>query len=440
LTLNLSNRGRDLNRITASLAERDIRALHSQSDSCHPTTKEAAMEKALAGVKVLDLTQFEAGTSCTEMLAWLGADVIKVESPKMGEQGRWILTEKPGVDSHYFMLLNANKKSVTLNLKSDKGKKIFLDLVKQVDIVSENFSLGTLEGLGLGYDVLKEVNPRIIYLTVKGFGTFGPYSSYKSFDMIAQAAGGAMSITGFPGSPPLKPGPTIGDTGTGLHAAIGVLAAYIQRQSTGLGQKVEVAMQEAIFNFVRVPMMGTYITHKPTVRSGNRLGAGPTDLFKCAPGGDNDYCYVICTTPEMWQALCKAIGQPNLATDERFKDGRTRAHNIEALTEIITAWTSQRTKMEVFKTLGDAGVPCGPVLDTVELLNDSHMKERGMVVTINHPVRGEFTMPGCPVRLEHSPVEVKSAPLHGEHNGEIYKEYLGLGAAELASLKAEGII
>jgi formyl-CoA transferase len=398
------------------------------------------MEKALAGVKVLDLTQFEAGTSCTEMLAWLGADVIKVEAPKMGEQGRWILTEKPGVDSFYFMLLNANKRSVTLNLKSDKGKQMFLDLVKKVDIVSENYSLGTLESLGLGYDVLKATNPRIIYLTVKGFGTFGPYSKYKSFDMIAQASGGAMSLTGFPGSPPLKPGPTIGDTGTGMHAAIGVLAAYIQRERTGLGQKVEVAMQECIFNFVRVPMMGTYISHKPTGRVGNRAGAGPGDLFKCAPGGDNDYCYILCTTPEMWQNLCNAMGQPNLANDDRFSDPRTRAKNIDALTEIITAWTMQHTKMEVFRILGEAGVPCGPVLDSVELLNDPHMKQRGMVVTVKHPVRGDFTMPGCPVRLEHSPVDVKSAPLHGEHNAEVYRDFLGLGAAELDSLKAEGII
>ncbi len=221
------------------------------------------MEKALAGVKVLDLTQFEAGTSCTEMLAWLGADVIKLEAPGKGEQGRWQLTEKPGIDSHYFMLLNANKRSITLNLKDDRGKKIFIELLKKVDILSENFSLGTLESWGFGWERLQEINPRLIYLTIKGFGTYGPYSKYKSFDMIAQAAGGAMALTGTPETPPLKPGPTIGDTGTGMHAAVGVLAAYIQRERTGKGQKVELSMQEAVLNFCRVPMMCTYITHKP---------------------------------------------------------------------------------------------------------------------------------------------------------------------------------
>src|SRR6516225_3036346 len=277
------------------------------------------MEKALAGVTVLDLTQYEAGTSSTELLAWLGADVIKVEEPKLGEQGRWRVTDKPGVDSYYFMLLNANKRSITLNLKSSRGKEIFSDLVKQVDIVSENYSLGTMESLGLGYDKLRQINPRLIYLTVKGFGTFGPYSKYKSFDMIAQASGGAMALTGFPGTPPLKPGPTIGDTGTGMHAAIGVLAAYIQRERTGRGQKVEVAMQDAVMNFCRVPNMGTYITKKPIVRSGNRLaGGGPADVYKCA-GGEDDYVFILCTNREMFESLCSAMGKPEMAEDPRFK-------------------------------------------------------------------------------------------------------------------------
>ena len=399
------------------------------------------MDKALAGVKVLDLTQFEAGTSCTEMLAWLGADVIKLETPKMGEQGRWLLTEKPGVDSHYFMLLNANKRSITLNLKDERGKRIFIELVKQVDVLAENFSLGTMENFGLGFERLREINPRLIYLTIKGFGTYGPYSKYKSFDMIAQASGGAMALTGFPGSPPLKPGPTIGDTGTGVHAACGVLAAYIQRERTGKGQKVEVAMQDAILNFCRVPMMSTYITNKPAPRVGNRLTSGAIgDIYKCAPGGDNDYVYLLCTSPEMWFALCKAIGRPEIATDERFRERKARAEHIEELTAIINEWTGRHTKHEVMTILGEAGVPCGKILDSVELLNDPHLRERGMVVTIEHPVRGEFTMPGCAVQLEDSPVEVKSAPLLGQHNAEVYGEYLGFDAAELDRLKHEGVI
>jgi formyl-CoA transferase len=258
--------------------------------------------------------------------------------------------------------------------------------------------------------------------------------------MIAQASGGAMALTGFPGSPPLKPGPTIGDTGTGMHAAVGVLAAYIQRERTGKGQKVEVAMQEAVLNFVRVPMMGTYVTHKPTPRTGNRVGGGgPGDIYKCAPGGDNDYCYILCTSPEMFESLWKVIGRPEVANEERFA-GRNRAKNVEPLTEMINEWTGRHTKFEVMRILGEAGVPCGAVLDSVELLNDPHLKERGMIVTIKHPDRGDFTMPGCPVRLEDSPVEVTAAPLLGQHNADVYGEMLGLGAGQLEDLKREGII
>ncbi len=399
------------------------------------------MGKALAGVTVLDLTQYEAGTSCTEMLAWLGADVIKVEEPKMGEQGRWRNTDKPGIDSYYFMLLNANKRSITLNLKSDRGKEIFIDLVKKVDVLSENYSLGTLESLGLGYDRLREINPALIYLTVKGFGTYGPYSKYKSFDMIAQAAGGAMALTGFPGSLPLKPGPTIGDTGTGIHAACGVLAAYIQRLRTGKGQKVEVAMQEAVLNYVRVPMMGTYITQKPTKRVGNRLGAGPVgDIFKCSPGGPNDFVYLYCSNEEMWRTLWNTIDRRDVLDDPRFKDRKTQRENAEALTQILEEWTGTRTKHEVMKIMGEAGVPCGAVLDSVELLNDPHLRERGMIVTVDHPVRGKFTMPGCPVKLDDSPADITSAPLLGQHNREIYAAMMGFKDDDLELLKQQGVI
>jgi formyl-CoA transferase len=199
-------------------------------------------------------------------------------------------------------------------------------------------------------------------------------------------------------------------------------------------------MQEAVLNFVRVPMMGTYVTHKPTPRSGNRVGGGgPGDIYKCAPGGDNDYCYILCTSPEMFVSLCEVIGHPEIVSDERFT-GRNRAKNVEALTALINEWTGRHTKFEVMRILGEAGVPCGAVLDSVELLNDPHLKQRGMIVTIKHPVRGDFTMPGCPVRLEDSPVEVTAAPLLGEHNADVYGELLGLGAGQLEDLKREGII
>jgi formyl-CoA transferase len=398
------------------------------------------MKKALANVKILDLTQFEAGTSCTELLAWMGADVIKLESPGAGDQGRWLASENPGVDSYYFILLNANKRSITLNLKHERGKAMFLDLVKQVDVLTENFSPGTLESFGLGYDMLREVNPRLIYLTIKGFGTYGPYKDYKSFDMIAQAAGGAMSITGFPGSPPLKPGPTLGDNGTGIHAAFGVLAAYIQRLETGKGQKVEVSMQDAIVNFVRVPMMGTYMTQKPVRRMGNKLGAGISDIYKCAPGGDNDYVFMLTTNEEMWRALCNAMGQPELSDDPRFATPKARAKNNEELTALLNEWTGRHTKHEVMKILGTAGVPCGAVMDTVELLNDPHLRERQMIVDIEHPARGKISMPGCAVKLEDSPVTVVSAPLLGQHNAEVYGQMLGLNAPQLAELKERGVI
>ncbi len=238
--------------------------------------------KALEHIKILDLTQFEAGPSCTEILAFLGAEVVKIESPRGGDQGRYLITEKPGVDSPYFLLLNANKKSVTLNLKSQKGKTLFKQLVPHFDVMVENYGPGAIEELGLGYEVIEHLNPRIIYAQVKGFGTYGPYAGYKSFDMIAQASGGAMSVTGTADTQPLKPGPTIGDTGTGIHCAVGILAALLQRDKTGHGQRLEVSMQDAVVNLSRVAMMGHYLGDVPARRRGNRVSQlAPTDF--CRP-------------------------------------------------------------------------------------------------------------------------------------------------------------
>jgi formyl-CoA transferase len=399
------------------------------------------MSKALANVKVLDLTQFEAGTSCTEMLAWLGADVIKVESPRGGDQGRRAFAEKPGHDGVYFLLLNANKRSITLNLKSDEGQKIFKSLVPKFDVVVENYSLGTMESLGLGYEVLQQLNPKIIYATVKGFGTYGPYSPYKSFDMIAQASGGAMSVTGMPGSPPVRPGPTIGDTGTGLHCAIGILSAYIQRLTTGKGQKVEVAMQDAIVNFTRVAMVGQYLTGQPVQRRGNRvMGMAPGDIYPCAPGGPNDYAYIFASSEEMWESLLRVIDRADLIGDERYSSPATRAEHGEEVHDLVSTWTQTKDKFTVMKLVGEAGVPCGAVLDTGDLLVNEHLKQREMIVTIDHPQRGAFTMPGCPVKLSDSPAQIRPAPLLGQHNEEVYRALLGLSAADLAGLKERGVL
>ena len=400
---------------------------------------------ALAGVKVIDLTQFEAGTSCTETLAWLGADVIKVEEPTQGDQGRRASTDKPGVDSYYFMLLNANKRSVTLNLKDERGKELMRKLIAEGDVLVENFAPGVIERLGFGYEEARKINPRIIYAQVKGFAPESPYGKFLSFDMIAQSVGGSLSTTGEKGGRPIKPGPTIGDTGTGLHTAIGILAALYQRQFTGKGQRIEVAMQEAVINFGRIAYGALGLWNRVPDRNGNQSVLGtsaPSEVFPCKGGGPNDYCYIYCTRAgsHHWERLLNAIGREDLLDDPRFQTPRDRWEHRDEVDAVISEWTRTRDKREVMETLGHAGVPAGAVFDIMELRDDPFLRQRGMFVTVDHPVRGEFTMPGWPVKMSDSHVPVVTSPLLGQHNEEVFGELLGLAPDQVAGLREEKVI
>jgi formyl-CoA transferase len=398
------------------------------------------MSKALDGIRVLDLTQYEAGPSCTQMLAWLGADVIKVEPPT-GEPGRTALSDKRGEDAWFFMLLNSCKKGVTLNLKSPQGKTMFEELVKTSDVVVENMGPGVMDRLGLGYEHLKRLNPRIIAASVKGFGGGGPYAEYKSFEWIAQAMAGAMSMTGSPDGPPTKAIGGLADTGAGLHTAIGILAAIIQRQATGVGQQIEVAQQESVVNLLRIHLRETYISGKPAPRQGNRsAAAAPSNIYRCSPGGPNDYVFIHCATVEMWKSLTKIIGRPELGADPRYEDRRDRVQFIDEIDAMIEEWTAQRAKHEVLAILAGAGVPCGAVLDSAEVLSDPHLRQRGFITDLEHPRRGAYPMPGNPVRLSDSPTDMVRSPLLGEHNAEVFGKLLSLGQAELDTLRRDGVI
>ncbi|MBI2766502.1 MAG: CoA transferase [Chloroflexi bacterium] len=393
---------------------------------------------ALDGMKVLDLTQYEAGTTCSQYLAWFGAEVVKVELPGAGDPGR--ATEGTGKDSLYFLSFNHNKKSVAINLGSAEGRELFLQLVPKFDVVVENFSLGTMEKLGLGYDVLNQHNPGIIYATIKGFGTTGPYKEFKCFDWVAQAAGGAFSVTGEQDGPPMRPAATVADTGTGNHAALGILAAYIQKLRTGEGQVVEISMQETMVNFMKTQIASRERFADGVVpRRGNRT-VSPTNLYPCAPGGPNDYVFFMVVTQRMWDALAVAMDRHDLCIDERFLTVQDRLRHGDELDAEIAKWTRERTKFEVMEYLGAAGVPVGAVYDSHDVFNDRHLAARGQIITYEHPTRGEVKMPAPPIHLSKSEVEVRRAPLLGEHTGEVLAAELGLSEAEMGELAERRVL
>lgn len=396
---------------------------------------------ALDGLRILDMTQYEAGTSCTQALAWLGADVVKVEPPETGDPGRGVGRTREQRYSSYFCNWNANKKSIALNLRSTQGRELFLQMLPNFDVFVENYGPGVIERMHLEYETLKEVHPPLIYARLKGFGTSGPYSGFKSYDMVAQAAGGAFSVTGEADGPPTCPGATMGDSGTGVQLAMAILAAYIQKQRTGEGQSIEISMQEAMTYYMRTRVaIGSKWGTQATRRTGNAQGLPPVNIFPCKPFGPNDYVYMMPVTSDHWDVLCTAMDRPDFLVDERFAEVGHRAQHAEELLGQIREWTATKTKQEVMQILGEAGVPCSAILDTQELHEDEHLLARGFVHTVDHHNLGPMPLLGFAPRMSESEVEITCAPLLGQHTDEVLQSELSLGNEQISALRNQGIV
>lgn len=410
-------------------------------------------KKALDGVRVVDMTHVQSGPSCTQILAWLGADVIKIELPGRGDITRQQLCDVPDVDSLYFTMLNGNKRSLTLNTKTPQGKDIFTSLIRDCDVLVENFGPGVLDRQGFTWEKIHQLNPRMIYASIKGFGP-GRFADAKAYEPVAQAMGGAMSTTGFEDGPPTVTGAQIGDSGTGIHMVAAILAALYQRDvQTGRGQRVIATMQDSVLNLCRVKMRDQQrLAHGPlreypnrsfngaVPRSGNASGGGhPGSALRCAPGGPNDYVYLI-IQPQIWAALCKEIGRPELIADPRFATPEARVPILPEVFGIIEEWTSKYTKYEVLARCNEIDVPCGPVLTMAELLEDESLRARGMIAAVEHPERGTYYTVGLPFMLSDTQVEYRSAPLLGEQNAEILEQFMGYDEAQVERLRAEGVI
>ena len=416
-------------------------------------SNDASRSKALTGVRILDMTHVQSGPSATQLLAWLGADVIKVELPGRGDITRQQLRDIPDADSLYFAMLNGNKRSLTLNTKTPQGKEIFTKLIQACDVLVENFGPGVLDRQGFTWERIQELNPRMIYASIKGFGP-GNFADAKAYEPVAQAMGGAMSTTGFDDGPPLVTGAQIGDSGTGVHTAGAILAALYQRDvHTHEGQRVVCTMQDSVLNLCRVKMRDQQRLARGPLReypnkhingvvprSGNASGGGhPGSALKCKGDDPNDYVYLI-VQPQIWEPLCKEMGRPELIDDPKYATPEARVPILSEVFAIIETWTKKYTKYEVLERCNALDIPCGPVLGMNELLADASLRERNMIAAVEHPVRGTYYTVGSPFGLSDSPVDYRPSPLLGEHNEEILREIVGYDAAQIANLRVEGVI
>jgi len=416
------------------------------------------MSKALDGLKILDFTHVQSGPTCTQLLAWMGADVIKVERPGVGDATRKQLVDVEGADSLYFTMLNHNKRSLTLNSKNETGKEVLERLVKKCDVLVENFAPGALDRMGFSWERIQELNPRMIMASVKGFGP-GPYEDCKVYENVAQCAGGSASTTGFRDGVPLVTGAQIGDSGTGLHLALGITAALLQREKTGRGQRVLAPMQDSVLNLCRVKLRDQQrLDHGPlkeysqfgegaefgdsTPRAGNDSGGGqPGRILKCK-GWETDpnaYTYFI-TQAAVWQKICDVIGKEEWKEDPDYATPPARLTRLNQVFGEIEKWTMTKTKYEVMDICNPLDIPVGPILSMKELAEEPSLRDTGTIVEVDHPERGKYLTVGCPIKLSDSEVEVTRSPLLGEHTDEILAEVLDYSAEDIARIKESGAV
>jgi formyl-CoA transferase len=414
------------------------------------------MEKALEGVRILDMTHVQSGPTCTQLLAWFGADVIKVERPGVGDATRGQLQDIPNVDSLYFTMLNHNKRSLTLNTKNSKGKEIFAKLIKHCDVMVENFAPGAIDRMGFPWEKIQEINPRMIYASVKGFGP-GPFEDCKVYENVAQCTGGSASTTGELDGFPMVTGAQIGDSGTGLNLAFGISTALFHREKSGRGQRITCSMQDGVLNLCRVKLRDQQrLAHGPlteypqypngefgeaTPRSGNASGGGQPGWIVRCKGWETDpdaYSYVI-TQAAAFPALAKTIGHEDWLDDPEWSTPEARLPKLDKVFEEIEKWTKTKTKFEVMDILNPLNVPCGPILSMKELAEEPSLRATGTIVEVDHPERGKYLTVGNPIKLSDSPTDVQRSPLLGEHTDEVLTE-IGLSNAEIAAAKEENAV